>query len=368
MNEDLKQMNIPGMSVAKAIEKLEVLYCAVIENGGTFKNIPTPFFWGPAGVGKSEGVYQMAGNIAKKTGKKVLVTDVRLLLFSPVDLRGVPIADDEKRFTNWLMPKIFDMDKSDECINFLFLDELSAAPQSVQAAAYQICLDRRIGEFALPKNCIVIAAGNRTTDQSVSYKMPKALCNRLMHFNIKSDYVAWRTWAVEHAVSDKVIAYLGFDNSRLCVEPENSDLAYATPRSWAFVSTLLNNTGNDPKAIHDLIAACVGNDNAIEFEAFCKGYINMPSVSDVVSGRSTELPKSHDMMFAMVSGLVAAIRDKGNELTVDQLDNICTYVIRLPKDFCMSFMKDITHIPDMNMKLMKCHGFQKWLSANKRFL
>lgn len=368
MNEDLKQMNIPGMSVSKAIEKLEALYCAIIEKGAAFKNIPTPFFWGPAGVGKSEGVYQMANSIAEKTGKKVSVTDVRLLLFSPVDLRGVPVADEERRFTNWLMPKIFDMDDSSECVNFLFLDELSAAPQSVQAAAYQICLDRRVGEFSLPGNCIVIAAGNRTTDQSVSYKMPKALCNRLMHFNIKSDYTAWRAWAVENGVSDKVIAYLAFDNSRLCVEPDSSDLAYATPRSWTFVSTLLNSTGNNPKLIHDLIAACVGNDTAIEFEAFCKGYINIPSVRDVIGGRSIELPKTHDMMFAMVSGLVATIRDKVEELTVDQLDNVCTYVIRFPKDFCMSFMKDIIHIPKINMKLMKCQGFQKWLSANKRFL
>lgn len=368
MNEELRQMNIPSMSVSAVIEKLEVLYCAAIENGIDFKSIPTPFFWGAPGIGKSEGVYQMADNITEKTHKKVAVTDVRLLLFSPVDLRGVPVADSEKKFTNWLMPKIFDMDTSDGCINFLFLDELSAAPQSVQAAAYQICLDRRIGEFNLPENCIVIAAGNRTTDHSVSYKMPKALCNRLMHFNIKSDYETWKAWAIEHGVSDKVIAYLGFDNSRLCVEPESSDLAYATPRSWAFVSTLLNSTGNDPKAIHDLIAACVGNDTALEFEAFCKGYVNMPSIADVIAGRCMELPKTHDVMYAMVLGLVATIRDRGDELTVDQLDNICTYALRFPKDFCMSFMKDIAHMSKMNLKLMKCHGFQKWLSANKRFL
>lgn len=368
MKEELIQMNIPGMSISKTIEKLEMLYCAAIENGTAFHSLPTPFFWGPAGIGKSEGVYSMAESIADKTGKKVKVTDVRLLLFSPVDLRGVPVADNEKRFTNWLMPKIFDMDKSEDCINILFLDELSAAPQSVQAAAYQICLDRRIGEFQLPENCIVIAAGNRTTDQSVSYKMPKALCNRLMHFNIKSDYEAWREWAIEHGVSDKVIAYLGFDNSRLCVEPESSDLAYSSPRSWAFVSTLLNCTGNDPSAIHEMIAACVGNDNAVEFEAFCRGYANMPCVADIMAGRCVDLPKTHDVMYAMVSSLVAAIRDRGDELTLEKLDNICTYVLRFPKDFCMSFMRDINCLPDMNLKLMKCQGFQKWLLKNKRFV
>ena len=94
----------------------------------------------------------------------------------------------------------------------------------------------------------------------------------------------------------------------------------------------------------------------------------MPSIADVIAGKRVEIPRTHDMMFAMVSGLVATIRDKGEELTVEQLDNICTYAMRFPKDFCMSFMKDITHISKMNLKLMKCPGFQKWLSTNKRFL
>lgn len=347
---------------------MTTLYLGAIENSISFKAIPTPFLWGPAGVGKSEGVCQLAENIQKSTGKATKVTDVRLLLFSPVDLRGVPMADSEKRFTNWLMPKIFDMNDSDDVVNILFLDELSAAPQSVQAAAYQISLDRKIGEFALPANCIVVAAGNRTTDQSVAYKMPKALCNRLMHFNISTNYDEWRTWAQNNGVSDKIIAYLAFDNSRLCMEPESSDLVYCTPRSWEFVSTLLKACGDEPEEIHDLIAACVGNDAALEFEAFCKGYVNLPPVDEIVKGKCKVLPKTHDVMYAMVSSLVSFVLDKGNEISIDELNNICDYVLKLPKDFCMSFMKDVNRIEGMNLRLMKCNSFQNWFSKNKRFV
>ena len=368
MNEESKQMNIPNMSISSVIEKLQTLYCSAIENKIAFKSFPTPFFWGAAGIGKSEGVYQMAQGIEEKTGKKVSVTDVRLLLFSPVDLRGVPAADSERRFTNWLMPKIFDMEKGDDHINILFLDELSAAAQSVQAAAYQICLDRRIGEFKLPDNCIVIAAGNRTTDLSVSYKMPKALCNRLMHFNIKSDYKEWRNWAVEHGVADKVIAFLDFDNSRLCVEPGGSDLAYATPRSWFFVSTLLNNADGDYKSVRELISACIGVDMTMEFEAFCAGYVDTFSISDVVKGKRVALPKTHDLMYAMLTGLVAELKNKGDRMSADEFDNVFTYAIRFPKDFCMAFMKEISKISGMDLKLMKCQVFQKWLSQNKQYL
>ena len=361
-------MNIPSLSVSHVIKRLTKLYCGAINHGISLKNFFTPFLWGAAGVGKSAGVYQLAELIQEETGKTTTVTDIRLLLYSPVDLKGIPSADEERRFTNWLMPKIFNLNPAADHINLLFLDELSAAPQQVQAAAYQICLDRKIGEFALPDNCIVIAAGNRTTDQSVSYKMPKALCNRLMHFNVKSDYEEWRAWAVENKISDKIIAYLGFDNSRLCVEPESSDLAFCTPRSWAAVSAVLRACGGEPSLVHDLISAHVGKDTAIEFEAFCKGYINMPPISEIVKGRCKELPKTHDVMYATVSSLVAVLNDKGDELTVSELDNICAYAIRLPKDFCMSFMKDANRIKDMNFRLMKCNVFQSWLSQNKNFL
>lgn len=49
--------------------------------------------WGAPGVGKSQGVRQIAREIGQATGKRVVVTDVRLLLFNPIDLRGIPTAN-----------------------------------------------------------------------------------------------------------------------------------------------------------------------------------------------------------------------------------------------------------------------------------
>lgn len=368
MSDEIKALNIPNVTVSETVYKLAELYANAIREGIALHKLPTPFLWGAAGVGKSDGVYQLAGLIEQKATKKVKVTDVRLLLFSPIDLRGVPVADEHKEFTHWLKPKIFDMDADKDTINILFLDELSAAPQSVQAAAYQICLDRKIGEHILPENCIVIAAGNRVTDQSVSYKMPKALCNRMMHFNIKTDYDAWKAWAVQNDISDKVIAFLGLDNSRLCVEPESSDLAYATPRSWAFVSTLLHTVSEAPESIHSLIAACVGNATALEFEAFCRGALRMPSVREIMNGKCSDYPKTHDVLYALISALVFALKEKKEELTQAEIENVCSYVLHLPRDFLMSFMKDIRSIAGIDKKLMKCHSFQTWLNKNKALL
>ena len=369
MKMENNRLNIPNVSVSELVEQLGMLYKSAVDNRIPFRSLPTPFLWGPAGVGKSDGVKQLAKNLEKQTRKTVVVTDVRLLLFSPVDLRGVPVADEAKRFTNWLKPRIFDMKDSKDFINILFLDELSAAPQSVQASAYQITLDRRIGEHELPENCIVIAAGNRTTDQSVAYKMPKALCNRLMHYNIRCDFGSWKSWALENGINSKIIGYLSFDQSKLCCEPESSDLAYATPRSWTFVNSILLATGvEDPKELHQMISACVGSETAVAFEAWNKIYKSLPSTIDIFRGVCREFPKTQDALYALNASLVEAIKMKGERLRLDELENICAYVSRFPADFAMAFFKDISEIPEAKMLLMKCRSAQNWLASNKKRL
>ena len=187
---DIKMSNIPSMNVGKIVQELANVYSTVIHQRLPVKTVPSVMLWGPPGVGKSQAIRQIAREIEQNTGKRVEVTDVRLLLFNPIDLRGIPTANADKTLAVWLKPQIFQMDDSDDIINILFLDEISAAPQSVQAAAYQITLDRVVGEHRLPDNCIVIAAGNRTTDKSVAFKMPKALANRVLHIEAEGTFTA----------------------------------------------------------------------------------------------------------------------------------------------------------------------------------
>ena len=203
------------MNPGRLIEELSKLYCSALLSYGSAAVVPSVMLWGPPGVGKSQGVRQIAKEIEKETGKTVKITDVRLLLFNPIDLRGIPTANADKTLAIWLKPQIFQMDDSDDIVNILFLDEISAAPQSVQAAAYQITLDRVVGEHKLPDNCIVIAAGNRVTDKSVSFKMPKALANRLLHIEIEGSFDSWLNWAEKSGINQKVIGFLSFRTDKL---------------------------------------------------------------------------------------------------------------------------------------------------------
>lgn len=203
------------MNVQEVVSILSRAYIKLIKNNTPLRSFPSVMLWGPPGIGKSQGVREIADNIKAKTGKKVHITDVRLLLFNPVDLRGIPTANADKTLAVWLRPQIFQMDAGDDTINILLLDEISAAPQSAQAAAYQITLDRTIGEHKLPENCIVIAAGNRVTDKSVAYNMPRAFANRLLHIEVKGDADSWHDWAVSAGIHPYVISYLEYNPTAL---------------------------------------------------------------------------------------------------------------------------------------------------------
>lgn len=355
--------NIPSMSAGRAVNVLSEAYTSLIKNHLPLQSMPSVMLWGPPGTGKSQAVRQIAENIREKTGKNVKVTDVRLLLFNPIDLRGIPTANEDKTLAIWLKPKIFQMDASENLINILFLDEISAAPQSVQAAAYQITLDRVIGEHRLPDNCIVIAAGNRVTDKSVAYKMPKALSNRLMHIEIETDYDAWREWAVKNGIHAKVIGFLGFRRKHLMTfNTSDEDLAFSTPRSWEMVSNILNSVSDDITEMFELISGLIGTGNAIEFRNWDRICTKLPSVEDIFDGKNVAVPKGTDELYALSSSIVDYARTHCNDMKM--IAASISYADRMPPDFSVLIMKDYLYLDkDYRKKLMKLPEFKKWLSS-----
>ncbi len=332
MTNSTVSLNLPVMSIDRTVRMLSEAYAGVIGAGMSPKILPSVMLWGPPGVGKSQAVRQIAGVLEEKTGRRVSVTDVRLLLFNPIDLRGIPVASEDRTLAVWLKPKIFQMDDSADTVNILFLDEISAAPQSVQAAAYQITLDRVVGEHRLPDNCIIIAAGNRVTDKSVSFKMPKALANRLLHIEIEGSFESWRKWAVKAGINSKVLGYLSFRNDRLFgFDATNDDLAFPTPRSWEMVSSILNNVSDSPAKMNPLIAGLIGSGQAIEFRTWCSVYDKLPSMDEVFSGTATSVPKKPDEMYALVSSMTVYAREHRYDVTA--IGNSLAYAWNLPADF-----------------------------------
>lgn len=353
------KINKKSNSIESIVNQLSKAYSTLINNKISLSTFPSVMLWGAPGVGKSQGVRQLAKEIENKTNKKVVVTDVRLLLFNPVDLRGIPTSNADKTLAVWLKPKIFQMDESEEIVNILFLDEISAAPQSVQAAAYQITLDKTIGEHKLPENCIVIAAGNRVTDKSVAYTMPKALSNRLCHFTVDIDFNSWRNWAIKNLVNEKVIGFLDCNKDLLSnFDSECEDFAFATPRSWEMVSNVLNNVDPNIENVFSIISGCVGENLAYLFKDWVNN-INekIPKVEEIFNSDYVGVPFRPESLYALSESIIKYINTNAEKIDIDKG---VKYVNKMPVEFKNKIFNDLLKNRKLIKKLKNNYDFNFW--------
>ena len=240
------------------------------------------FMWGPPGIGKSDIVHQ----IAAETGRDVI--DVRLSLWEPTDIKGIPFYHPEAKTMQWAPP--VELPSDPESTAVLFLDELNSAAPATQAAAYQLILNRRVGTYVLPKGVSIVAAGNRETDKGVTYRMPAPLANRFLHLELKVSFDDWQEWAVKNKISDQVVGYVGFAKQDLYdFDPKSSSRSFATPRSWSFVSDLLSDDDLPENTLTDLVSGAIGEGLAVKFMAHRKVAKQMPNPTDILEGKVSKM-------------------------------------------------------------------------------
>ncbi len=240
------------------------------------------FLWGPPGIGKSD----IVGQVTNDLGNSLLI-DIRLSLWEPTDIKGIPYFDTNINKMVWgapaELPDAVMASKYDTIV--LFLDEMNSAAPSVQAAAYQLILNRKVGQYTLPDNVVIVAAGNRDADKGVTYRMPAPLANRFIHLELRVDFDDWFSWSVENKQHNDVVGYLTFAKHDLYdFDPRSSSRSFATPRTWSFVSELLEDD-LDEGTTTDLIAGAVGEGLAVKFMAHRKVASSMPNPSDILLGK-----------------------------------------------------------------------------------
>ena len=282
------------------------------------------FLWGPPGIGKSDIVKQ----IGQDAGRDVI--DVRLALWEPTDIKGIPYYNADKGTMVWAPPSELPMDPESNAI--IFLDELNSAPPAVQAAAYQLILNRRVGTYSLPKGVDIVAAGNREGDRGVTYRMPAPLANRFIHLEAKVDFDDFQEWAVMNAVHPEVVGYIGFAKQDLYdFDPKSPSKAFATPRSWVFVSDLLKDDDCDIDTLHNLIAGAVGDGLAVKFMAHRKIAGRLPKAEDILSGKVKDLSiKEVSAMYSLTVSLCYELKDaaeKKSKTFDSQADNFFRYMM-----------------------------------------
>jgi len=295
-------------------------------------NVKRPLFlWGPPGIGKSE----LVEGITKELGG--LMIDLRLGQMEPTDIRGIPYYNKDNGKMDWAAPiELPDEETASQYpIVVLFLDEMNSAPASVQSAAYQLVLNRRVGKYVLPDNVVIVAAGNRESDKGVTYRMPTPLANRFIHQEMRVDFNSWQEWAVNANIHKDVVGYISFAKQDLYdFDAKSSSRAFATPRSWTFVSELLKNDAVDDDTAMNLIAGTVGEGLAVKFMAHRKIAGRMPNPMDILKGKVKDLNvKEVSAMYSLVISMCYELKDAVKDKPVDKefhemSDNFFGYMMK----------------------------------------
>ena len=285
------------------------------------------FLWGPPGIGKSDIVKQIADSIDAH------VVDVRLSLWEPTDIKGIPYFDSNSGTMVWGAPS--ELPNAEMAAKYknivLFLDEMNSAAPSVQAAAYQLILNRKVGTYVLPDNVMIVAAGNREADKGVTYRMPAPLANRFIHLELAVNFDDWFSWAVINKVHKDVVGYLTFAKKDLYdFDPKSPSRSFATPRSWSFVSELIED-GIDENTTTDLVAGAVGEGLAVKFMAHRKVASSMPNPSDILDGKVKEMKsKEISAMYSLTVSLCYELKeasDKNDKKFDDKVNNFLRFAM-----------------------------------------
>jgi hypothetical protein len=297
-----------------------------------FKTLRPIFIWGPPGIGKSDVV----ASVTKELGGHMI--DLRMAQMEPTDIRGIPYFNKDIGKMDWAPPVDLPSEElaAEHPLIVLFLDEMNSAPPAVQAAGYQLVLNRRVGKYHLPKNVVIVAAGNRESDKGVTYRMPMPLANRFVHIEMRSDFASWQDWAVMNNVHKDVVGYLSFAKNDLYeFDSKSSSRAFATPRSWCFVSDLIQDSDDsDTDTLYNLVAGSVGEGLAVKFMAHRKVAGRMPKPEDILSGKVKTLDvKEISAMYSLTISMCYELRESLNAKKITNkefhvmADNFFNYIM-----------------------------------------
>jgi hypothetical protein len=309
--------------------------------------------WGPPGVGKSQIIAQIADK------HQVPLIDIRLSQMEPSDLRGIPFRNGE--VVEWAVPAILPDAKRHGETGILFLDEITSATPSVSAAAYQLILDRRLGEYEIPAGWAIFAAGNRQGDRGVTYTMPAPLANRFSHFEFEVNLDDWVAWAYQHGVDERVIAFVRFRPELLFeFDPAHNPMAFPSPRSWEFASRALQKFEHNHDIRLGTLQACVGPAAGIELNAFINNLDQLPDIDAIVRGESVAAPKEIDLQYAVASSLVGrAIKAKDNGNAMEVHGHILDYASAFPqKEMGVMLVSDMHRA--IGQDIFSVPQFAKW--------
>jgi len=278
--------------------------------------------WGGPGVGKTSVVEQIAHHHGWH------LETVIASICDPTDFKGMPRdAGDRTVFS----PPEWAVRTAEAGGGVVFLDEISTAPPSVQAALLRPVLTGVVGDLELPAGTRFVAAANPPSHAADGWDLSAPLANRFVHLE-------WQTPAavisagfvygfapitvpdIDPAlVGPEVSAALRSVGSFLTARselahrmPDRSSergLAWPSPRSWEMGARLLGHAaaaGVRSGVRQRLLAGAVGASAAREYLAWEKA-LDLPDIEVALAAGRIDLPSTPDRIVAVCGSLAAAV-------------------------------------------------------------
>lgn len=282
-------------------------FVAIIERN-ILNEIYRPVFGiGKGGIGKTESIEELAHKLS------IGYVDIRLLLYTESDLKGIPYVNKEHTSTIWLQNDILPKPDDNTKGGILVFDEITSCSKSLRTAAYQLLNERRLGEYVLPDNWFMVCLGNGEEDGGQFEGMEGNFANRCSVFNVVASIESWKKWAYRENVNDLIIAYINWKPSDLhTFNPYKEDeFLFASPRSWKAVSDIINVFGCDEndRLTQAQICSNLGLLVGGYFMSFCQLKDKAINIDDILNGYEVTLPKDgSEILYITLQSLVKAMQ------------------------------------------------------------
>lgn len=200
----------------------------------------------------------------------------------------------------------------------LFIDEVTNARPTTQSLIFHIVLKKSISpsKGKLPKNAVVVLAGNSKEESGAAYNMPEPLYRRMSaHIDLKPDLKDWLEWGSEpsikypdepnrlniHPLIAAFVSAQGQDVFYTPYDEEEPPEFAMDPRGWEQVSDIIYK--NKGVIRRELLAAKIGSMWTENLLAFA---LTPPlSLQEVLDGTysDVDIPQNNDARLALTYSL-----------------------------------------------------------------
>lgn len=310
---------------------------------------------GSPGIGKTDIIKAAA----EAAGAKLIISHP--VVSDPTDFKGLPYASEGKAdflpFGELL--QLIEADKP----TVYFLDDLGQAPPSVQAAAMQLLLERRINGHMVSDFVTFAAATNRRQDQAGVQGILEPVKSRfaaIIELSVNTD--DWVQWAINNNMPVELIAFIRFRPGLLNDFNPSKDMVNSPcPRTVAAIGRLVKLTDRLPKeAQYELFTGATGEAFAAEFQGFLQVYREMPDPDGVLlNPDKATIPDSPSGKYAIST----ALAHRASETTFGAM---MKYLARfdMPEFGILAAKDAIAKSPE----LQHTTAFINWASDNKNVL